>query len=726
MVATRFHRFRRLFSRLPASPILLSVLFLACVGQYLLTQRQISYTLYGGLAFFAVSLFLFQRLLPRETNDFIPAGKISREAWWLGFILLLAAFFRFYRLGSLPAGIFVDSSTVGLGGLAVLNEGWRPFYENVYSTHPGLVYYLSAAWFALFEPTPFHLLLFFAALSMLSLAFFYWTFRELCGARTALIALFLLAVMRWEVASSRGYPLHDSILCMFATLAFWLYALRRRAAWAFCLSAVFFALGLYTYHGYKLFVPLMLFYGIYEVLREPARIKRTAKPLAAFILIFLVLISPLIVHWLRQGSVGGYETSLLVWGKMKAEKSLMPLIQNAAQAALCFNRKGDPTSYCNFASHRMLDDVTGILFILGLGMAFRFWKNRPFFYALAGLFVMSLNCVLTLDAISSSARRLFAVTPFIALLGAMAVSRLFGEFQRSFFGKKAVVRAVFLLMLLAAGAQNFHQYFILQARDPGYYRVCDPDTTDIAGKISRDGGQYDFYLDSRYYKNRTIHFIDYYKADDYNVLDWPKDLAFARLNEGKAGVCFVLGEGREGVFQLLRQWYPRAETETLRDLDGSTMVYYVKVSREELSSETRRLPARGLKAEYRTDDQSDKADHTQWDPIINFPHRTNLAVISPPLSVKWEGRLLVKEEGKHDFVAITEPEDQAQIWLDGKPLTGFQPNASATVDLKKGRHSISIRFRMGSGFYSAISLAWKRPGKNSYEIIPNDCFGMVH
>lgn len=136
--------------------------------------------------------------------------------------------------------------------------------------------------------------------------------------------------------------------------------------------------------------------------------------------------------------------------------------------------------------------------------------------------------------------------------------------------------------------------------------------------------------------------------------------------------------------------------------------------------------ARGLEADYfQPQAGGETLVYRQWDPLVNFTHRTDLALFNPPLSIRWSGKIWIGKEGSYDFLALTEPADRAQVTLDGKALTPPGPVPSGLVTLGKGWHSIQLDFQMGMAYASAISLAWKKPGNEKYEIIPPQVFGFI-
>ena len=80
-----------------------------------------------------------------------------------------------------------------MGWLAkiIMHEGYHPFFPscNPPDNSPMLAYQL-VPWLAIFKLSQFNYLLFFSIMSLVSLGFIYWAFRQLAGPRQALVACF--------------------------------------------------------------------------------------------------------------------------------------------------------------------------------------------------------------------------------------------------------------------------------------------------------------------------------------------------------------------------------------------------------------------------------------------------------------------------------------------------------------------------------------------------------
>jgi hypothetical protein len=274
----------------------------------------------------------------------------------------------------------------------------------------------------------------------------------------ALLALFILAVMRWNINFSRnGFPTIEVPFYTFGTLAFLLYGLRNPQKplfyknWPFYAAAVFFAMGLYTYQAYKVVPLLILLFAVYEAVTNRKAIVSNWKPILLFIGLFLVLAYPYLKHTYDLRGLGGRENDLSILGRVHTEHSYAPLIYNITRTALMFHWKGDPMARHNLQDYRMLDDATGILFFLGVMFSLAFAARKPSFYGLTGFLVMTVPCVLSIDP--AHANRMLGTTPFIALLAAQPLAALWERVRSAGWQSLhrlflAILGVVFALMTL--------------------------------------------------------------------------------------------------------------------------------------------------------------------------------------------------------------------------------------------------------------------------------------
>jgi predicted membrane-bound mannosyltransferase len=106
----------------------------------------------------------------------------KKIAFWLqaaviAVIIIVAAFFRFYRIAQIPPGLFPDEATHALDALEVL-DGQLTIYSPDEGSTGALWRYLLAVNFALLGPSIFSLRAFSSAVGVLSVCMAYLVVRE--------------------------------------------------------------------------------------------------------------------------------------------------------------------------------------------------------------------------------------------------------------------------------------------------------------------------------------------------------------------------------------------------------------------------------------------------------------------------------------------------------------------------------------------------------------------
>ncbi|HVZ80839.1 MAG TPA: PA14 domain-containing protein [bacterium] len=630
-------------------------LALAGIGQSFWVQTGNGSTLAVGSWFFlAASALFLGSFRPWKREGSKPFSLPWRvELGLLGTVLLIAAFLRAYQIDTIPSGLFIDQGFQGYSAQRILHEGWRPFYvEDIFHAY-SLALYQLAFWFGIFGAGEVSLKLFYAFLGLLGFPLVYWTFRQLAGPRMALLSLFILAVMRWNINFSRnGFPTVQMTLYMFGTIAFLLYAIRRErdadqvlfhkvamvAAFFFVvgvfpfafqslfwtlkprsvtlavaavvgalgllgwmvyalkaskdrdtlmatlLATGFFAAGFYTYQAYKVFPLLVLAWAFYEVIADRAAIRKKWRYIVLFAVAGIFLILPVL------GNPQTRETELSIFTRVHLEHSWKPFWEVLSRTAIMFNRLGDPNARHNLQDQRMLDDVSGTLFILGLAYCLARVGRRPSFYVLAGFFIMSLPCILSIDA--AHANRLFALTPFIAFLVASPLEAIWGR-MRETWG----LRGEWIFLALVAPflgwmtAQNFKVYFHDQARSFGGWHEYAPQETEVGRIVARNGAAYDYYVSPRYYNYYTIDFLGYGQLDHIHSMLFPEAL-ISHGPDTSRGLYYAMEEGRSGYVPMLKYFYPEGRDRYLVDPLGNTAESFYHVEADAVAKE------RGLKVRY--------------------------------------------------------------------------------------------------------------------------------
>ena len=185
------------------------------------------------------------------------------ELLFLVIILMIASFFRLWKLSIIPSGLYHDEAINGNEAITLPGQVFYP--EN--NGREGLYINLISLSFAIFGPSILAMKFVSATIGILTIPGLYLLTKELISQITdnkkqettiALLASFFLATSFWHTNFSR--IAFRAILVPFI-LVFAFYFLfrgfRTKKSCNFVISGIFFGLGFYTYISYRFVVLLM-------------------------------------------------------------------------------------------------------------------------------------------------------------------------------------------------------------------------------------------------------------------------------------------------------------------------------------------------------------------------------------------------------------------------------------------------------------------------------------
>lgn len=221
----------------------------------------------------------------------------------LVFIVILALFLRLFALGSIPPGLTNDEADIGYDAFSLLNTGrdqWGTVlpitsFKGFGDYRLPLYTYLVVPAVKVFGLHAFAVRLPSAIFGVFSVILIYFLARKLFERTNlklevvALSAAFLMAISPWSIGLSRiGIESNVAIAFFLAGFLSFLYSLKRTKL--IILSALFFALTLYTYTSYTLFTPMAL---IVLFLFFKKEIYKYRKMMTIGLILFAVLVFPL-------------------------------------------------------------------------------------------------------------------------------------------------------------------------------------------------------------------------------------------------------------------------------------------------------------------------------------------------------------------------------------------------------------------------------------------------
>lgn len=399
-------------------------------------------------------------------------GRGSGARFTLAAILAVAAALRLGALSRLPPAHYRDVATTALDALRAAAGHPRLHYvfdEGLFANLMGLLFRLAGA-------SDLTVRLPGAAAGILTCAATARLGRALGSPRAGRAGAFLMAVSLWHVILSRS-GFRAVLLPLFLALAIagLVDGLRRGGAWRLAGAGALFGLCAHTYPASRAAVLLLPIVLAAELRLDRALWGRAARGLLAFALAAAVVAGPMVFHYLRHPRDFNNPDRIVSIFSPRLEPGAAPdyLERNLVDTLLMFHLRGDANWRHNIAGAPMLDPLTGILFVLGIGAAilmlrggFERLVERP---RAAGAILLGWTAVMLLPNLLSvegvpHGLRSAGVLPAVMLLAGFG-ALLAEDIVRHRLDRR--VRAAACLAACAAlAAWTAHRYFVTWGENP--------------------------------------------------------------------------------------------------------------------------------------------------------------------------------------------------------------------------------------------------------------------
>ncbi len=213
-------------------------------------------------------------------------------------IAILAFFLRFFMLGQNPPSLNWDEASLGYNAYSILKTGkdeygtFMPLEFRSFDDYKPPVYiYLDVLPVAIFGLTEFAVRFPSALLGFLTVIVFYFLVKKIQNPDdkkrevVALLSAFLLSISPWHLQFSRA-AYEGNVGLSFLILAFYLFLKGIERKWYLILSSISFVICLYSYHSFRLVVPIFLFLLALLFVKKLWQNKRQVAISFAIILVF--------------------------------------------------------------------------------------------------------------------------------------------------------------------------------------------------------------------------------------------------------------------------------------------------------------------------------------------------------------------------------------------------------------------------------------------------------
>jgi 4-amino-4-deoxy-L-arabinose transferase-like glycosyltransferase len=505
----------------------------------------------------------------------VPWGEVVLCMLLLG----VAVAFRLPYLERFPLLIHNDEANCGLAAQNLLTA-WQHGQSVLFETcglyfydFPNLGFVPSALSQFLVSPNLYAHRLANVVLGTVALACLYLLVRSLWGSAAALLSLGLGATAHAAVHWSRSgiHSGHAAWAMVICSLLLWKAISTGRAYW-FILAGLGLSACLVTYNA-AFIAPLWLGSVVTaHWLCNRSFFRRYTASLGVAVLAALIFLAPVVAVYQRHPEAFmRRQTSLVFTSNPVSIKHMREaagdnylldtLWNNLGLSALLLDRTRDSNQQYGYAGAGMVDTVTAVGWVLGVGVAVARLPSFPYSWLLAGLFLNWLvGGVLSMDAVQYS--RVAGLALLVVIPPAIWGRELL-EAAKTAAGHRGMLAAAILLAvgLLLSGAENFRLYF--QEHDQRSVQKRADVLLSLIATEARDEGLHNatFVLSRQMptdFRHSSYQFVAHerYLAafDDVATVAFPQGKAFSQ-------VAFVIPPGETEILDRLQQRFPGGRVE---------------------------------------------------------------------------------------------------------------------------------------------------------------------
>ena len=415
--------------------------------------------------------------------------KTDKSFFFLLLILIIATFFRFWKLDSLPPTLWPDEAINANTAVNILeSKTFQVFYPDNQGRE-GLFFLLVSLAFSLFGISLWSFKLVSALAGVLTIFGQYLLSLELFRKKPlALLSSFFLAISFWHINFSRiGFRAILLPLVLVYSFYFFFRGLRQKKLPYFIFSGIIFGLGFYTYTTFRLAV-IPLFFLLFSELFNARKEKWQSKYLifsAVFLLSIFITALPIGLYFLKNPEC--FVSRVLNISVFDQANPLKEFIKSLGIHLSMFNFVGDFNLRHNLPGFPQLFPLVGFCFLTGLFQGVKriiyCFKNKKeevnlFLFLFIWFFSLLLPSALTIEGIPHSLRTI-GVIPVVYLFAGLGAYFFYEKFKNKFLTK------IFLpLILIGMTLFSFFVYFKVWASNPKLEDAFTARYTDLGEEIN--------------------------------------------------------------------------------------------------------------------------------------------------------------------------------------------------------------------------------------------------
>ncbi|MFN8531968.1 MAG: glycosyltransferase family 39 protein [Dehalococcoidia bacterium] len=504
--------------------------------------------------------------VPFEAGRNEPFGRWD---WLLlAGVLVLAALLRLPGLEVTPPGLWRDEAGYALAAQDIQTGHLQVYWGDKEPLYP----YVLAAVFTLVGPSIEALRATAALFGVATAGLTFLLGRLWFGRWGGLVAALALTMSFWTLGLNRiGFRVNTMPLVI--TLSFWLLwrALGAGGRGNWLAAGVVLGLTPYTYLAARMAPLVIVAFVLWSLAFDRARLAADRAGWAIFGGAAAATALPLLVFFaLNPSYFADRASQLSPFGSANSPVEAAGLaLGGARDTAGMFLIRGDSEPRHNLPGRPVMDPVTGVLFLIGLGAAVLRLRDRVAVFLLCWLVLLLLPSALARD--NPHYLRTLGAAPAVFLLvglGASTAGVMFGRVR-------VLAPAAASVWLALAGGLTAHDYFVVWARDPLTARFFEAEVT-AAARLLRDTPPGPItYFSAPFVPHPTAQFLA--PGRDPTWFDGAEGIVITR-QAGPTGTVYALPGSNERTARLLADAYPGA---TVQDgpagFDGEPLAWLVSI-----------------------------------------------------------------------------------------------------------------------------------------------------
>ena len=570
-----------------------TLLLIALIGGGLVFSILSTYRAAIPLYTAAGILFILATSKRRETDLHKPERFTVKEIAILLGIVALGFLLMGYRVAAIPPGFHGDEGESGMQSLSLLHGEVGSLISVGWYHLPMLGFAWHAVSMKIFGETVFGLRMSSVLVGTLALPPTYLLTRLLFTRKTALLATFLLAVSHSFIALNRlGINYTQTTLFEVTAFYFFFRGLRSKRWWDFAVSGLLVGGGLYLYYASRLVPFIILGFVACASLSNRRFLRDQWQGLAVLSLTAVLVFAPMGLYFVqhpwhfmsRTSNVFALGNSGWVDTPYPQDSAALTILRQVARVLPFFNYGGDSSGQYGYRGP-MLDFMTSILFVLGLGYSFaRLRRPHHQFLLIWFWATMMVGGVLTLPA--PFLPRLAGMLPVLSIFAAVTISAALGVLERAWGHRKATRATLAGLVALTLGVVtflNYDTYFNKYIHTIQGWAMREP-ATAIARYVNSLDENYEVYLlgaPKLYVRHGTIRFI----ARNMRGTDVLTPSQYIPLRAGgENNVVYVLLPSHLHHLSSLQQYYPKGVIRNFTRASGELWFTTLEVDKEDIAA----------------------------------------------------------------------------------------------------------------------------------------------